>query len=651
MSLKSRWRWLVGGVVLVAAAVWGWHVLPWPGRPAEEAPEARPPDPRLSYQGPWRNIHPKVKYVGDAVCAECHPDIATTYHQHPMGRSLAPVAADPVPLDAAHNNPFKAFQSVFRVEKQGDQIWHHQQRLDDAGAIIYDYALPVHYVVGSGNHGRSYLSDRDGFLFMSSISWYDNKAKWDVSPNFDPGVFASRSVVPDCLFCHCNKAVSLGGAINHYKEPIFDGHAIGCERCHGPGELHVQGSKPGLVNGRDYTIVQPKYLPLSAKEAVCEQCHLEGVHRTLHYGRDLYDFRPGLLIDDFWTVFVPAGQESQDRKVVNHVEQMHISRCYQASVGAGKLHCISCHNPHEKPAPKVQVAYFRQKCQNCHGGPDQAGTGKPLPECALPLAKRLAQDKQDNCVACHMPAYGLTDVTHAAFTNHRIIRHKDKQGLNALTLQEGTPTELVSFHRPTLGLSDPTLARDCAITLVQLALAQKQPPANVPLVRKLLDEAVTRYPDDREAWECKAILLKQSGQAAQSLAAFRAVLDKEPDRETALIGAAACCRDLQDLEGTLGYWRQAVHVNPWNPDSHANLAVLLEFKGEWQEAKKVADIWLKLEPESALARKTQVSLLLHAGKVSQAKAEFAKMRALAPPQLSALEAWFEKQLHAAKGKG
>src|SRR4051794_26115540 len=39
------------------------------------------------------NTGSKVGYVGDSACTQCHGKIADTYHRHPMGRSLAPIAA------------------------------------------------------------------------------------------------------------------------------------------------------------------------------------------------------------------------------------------------------------------------------------------------------------------------------------------------------------------------------------------------------------------------------------------------------------------------------------------------------------------------------------------------------------------------------
>ncbi|MBM3967130.1 MAG: hypothetical protein FJ308_19015, partial [Planctomycetes bacterium] len=51
-------------------------------------------DPRVTYAGMFRNIHPDVKYLGDENCKKCHEDICTTFHAHPMGRSASIAGSD-----------------------------------------------------------------------------------------------------------------------------------------------------------------------------------------------------------------------------------------------------------------------------------------------------------------------------------------------------------------------------------------------------------------------------------------------------------------------------------------------------------------------------------------------------------------------------
>src|SRR5439155_20877064 len=93
------------------------------------------------------------------------------------------------------------------------------------GEVLETHA--VHYAVGSGIHGRSYLIARGERLFMAPLSYYTSKAAWDLSPGFDSGAYRDflRPVTDSCLFCHTGTARAAD--------------AISCERCHGPGEAHA----------------------------------------------------------------------------------------------------------------------------------------------------------------------------------------------------------------------------------------------------------------------------------------------------------------------------------------------------------------------------------------------------------------------------
>src|SRR5690349_14007969 len=76
--------------------------------PPEDSPPPAPADPRPAFATPFRNTRPEVAYVRDAVCAECHPEQAQTYANHPMARSVAPLAsvAARQRYDTSAHNPF-----------------------------------------------------------------------------------------------------------------------------------------------------------------------------------------------------------------------------------------------------------------------------------------------------------------------------------------------------------------------------------------------------------------------------------------------------------------------------------------------------------------------------------------------------------------
>src|SRR5688572_19966571 len=84
-----RRRWLATLVTLsTAAAAAFFYVGVWrTSLPPDDSPAV---DPRREYQGPFQNVGPSVAYVSEARCAECHHDIAISYAQHAMGRSLYP---------------------------------------------------------------------------------------------------------------------------------------------------------------------------------------------------------------------------------------------------------------------------------------------------------------------------------------------------------------------------------------------------------------------------------------------------------------------------------------------------------------------------------------------------------------------------------
>jgi predicted CXXCH cytochrome family protein len=330
-----------------------------------------------------------------------------------MGRSTARVDAAGEPADAAFDHPLS--QRRYQVARKDGTLWHREWLLTGAKGEVLLAEYPVQYVVGSGHEGRTYLVEADGFLLESPITWYASKNAWDLSPGYDharqPGF--GRAIGADCLFCHAGQVETLGRSTHRMQ--IHEA-AIGCERCHGPGSLHVERHKlktPAVeVNAVDYTIVNPAHLSRELAEAVCQQCHLESgaADATVsRRGRKLTDFRPGLRFQDFRQVYVADGADS-GMTVVGHVEQMHQSRCYQASA---TLTCLTCHDPHGEPEPAQRTAYYRSVCLECHRAEG----------CKVSADRRARESPDNDCVKCHMPR-SATEVPHVASTHHRVGIHK-----------------------------------------------------------------------------------------------------------------------------------------------------------------------------------------------------------------------------------
>jgi hypothetical protein len=574
---------------------------------------------------PYRNTRLGVEYLGDAACARCHAEIAQTYHQHPMGRSLTPIAAAPeTGADGGDGRVlFEAQGLEYSLAKRDDRVIHQETRRDRWGRIIARREAEVQFAVGSGRQGVAYLIERDGFLFQSPITWYSRERRWDLSPGYDKtNLHFNRVVVPDCLFCHANRVEPVEGTVNRYQLPLFRGHAIGCERCHGPGALHAK--HPLVVAGRDLTIVNPAELEPSLRDAVCEQCHLIGHERVVRLDRRAEDFRPGLPFHRFWAVLEPSANAAENR-LVGQVEQMHESRCFRAS--RGQLGCISCHDPHQLPAPGEKVAYYRGRCLECH-----VDRG-----CRLPTTARLARSREEDCVGCHMPRSRSSDILHAAVTNHRIPRRSDEPDRSPIRAGDPRPPQrsMVVFHRE---LMDPP-ERAAAGRDVGVALC-RDGPEGAAVAAPLLAAALAARPDDVAAWEAQGFALGQLGRGQEALAAFRTALTREPNRESALAGAAYLAARGGRRDDAIAFWRHAIALSPWRSDYHTELAPLLFQARDWRGAAQACRQALLLNPTNLLDREILIRCALRLQDPEAARREFQTLLGFDPPDRDELIRWF-----------
>jgi hypothetical protein len=614
--------------------------------PAPPSEPTQRTDPRRSYDGPYRNIHPDVRYVGDAQCAgacHLHDDIVRSYARHPMGRSLVPVEAllDRQRYAADTNNPFNILGRRFEVDCQKKRLWHRQTLLDDSGKPLVELAQEVRWVIGSGAKGYSYLIERDGYLFQTAISWFSHQQRWDLSPGFGPRVLTGRLVPAACLFCHADRIEEHPEQPGRFLAALGESgvspaglHAIGCERCHGPGELHVDSADR-------WDIVNPARLTPPLRDAVCEQCHLEGEARIVRAGRKLFDYRPGLPLHEFWSVLVQGRRSGEDAKAVNHVEQMYQSKCFSRPVGGLKLGCITCHDPHIHVGPGERQSYYRGKCLKCHDDASRARQRPEVTSCSEPPRRRKQVSPQDSCIDCHMPRYRSSDIVHTASTDHRIVRRPSDQPIRPADLESAA---LVDFYRDRFPGGDPQTERGRGLGLVKMIKTNMlHPQRHADRALRFLESALARDTSDVAVREGKVEAYLLLRRPAEALSEAELLLREQPGNWEFLVEAAYAAQADGELDRARDYWRRAVEVNPVVPDYQIRLVDLLIREGRMEEARRHCEQLLRLDPFNVAGRQAWIGFLLRQGRRAEARRDFDIIRQLKPPDLAQRETWFQQQ--------
>jgi predicted CXXCH cytochrome family protein len=345
-------------------------------------------------------------YVDSAACAACHPKIAETYRRTGMARSFARVTAEITPDRASYYH--SASERHFEITR--DKGRWLMRRPEDGGV-----EKTVDYVLGSGNHARSYVSRGSaGRLIALPLAWYSEAGGfWAMAPGYDRPDHADfrREIGFDCMFCHNGYPEMPAGADASGKPPLYRGRipeGIDCQRCHGPGSTHVDSARTGAPVARIRSaIVNPSRLSHQRQLDICFQCHLQSTSRRLpfairRYDRPAFSYRAGEPLSEYMLHFelTPEANRKRTFEVVSAGSRFLESRCYQES--AGKMTCTTCHNPHDVPRGAEAVAHYAAVCQQCHVSP------------------RHTQAISNDCTSCHMPKRRTDDAVHVIMTDHLI---------------------------------------------------------------------------------------------------------------------------------------------------------------------------------------------------------------------------------------
>jgi Flp pilus assembly protein TadD len=610
---------LIGLALAATGVVWGIRI--WK--------RGLPPSP--SFVSPFLNTRLDVEYVGSARCAECHVKEASSYSQHPMGRSVSP-ARQALPGQDRAKPEFETAGIHYSVRRDAKEVVHRAFVVGNEGQTAIEQAAEIAFAVGSGRQGQSFLFERDGRLFQSPVSWFTQDHSWRISPGFERNnELFNRPAIEACLYCHTNAAPTEPDTINHFRLARGGLESIGCERCHGPGALHVAARMSQEAAAvPDRTIVNPRHLEPYLRDAICEQCHLQGESRIVRRGRSPYDYRPGLPLHEFLAVFVLPPERTDSRKAVSQIEQMHQSRCFQAS--AGKMGCTSCHDPHELPSARERVAWYRGRCLSCH----------EENSCSLAPDERRRQEPADSCIVCHMPHGDSSNVAHAAITDHRVVRRPGQSRPAAPSERPGS--FLNAFHGDLSGERDGD-PRDLGLALAELIRQPIPEPQRSQIARQacsLLTPAVERAPDDVAALEGLGYALGKERRPREALAVLEKALERSPRRELALERAARVAMELGDSERSAACWQRLVEVNPYTWQSHGFLAQTLAQREQWSRAVEECRASFRLNPFETRTRMLLIDCLIRTGEKTQAQSEFETLLAANPTERERLRRWFDE---------
>jgi len=348
-------------------------------------------------------------YVGSLSCKPCH---AATYERWSHTR-MANVVTDP------KQHPEVVIPDFSKADP----------------ALTFTLA-DVSLVYGTKWKQRYFTKKGDDY-FPLGAQWDVTHRQWRpylVAPNTDWWVphygptNADRPTGPLCDGCH---------SVNYnIKTKSVTEWNVGCEKCHGPGSLHVDFPVAS-------TIVNPTKLDAVRADDVCLQCHSQGQPRTKPLDGVYYDwpvgFKPGDRLSDVWALEEhDLGKETFTHwpDGTAHKNRMQGNDYVQSQMSLKGVRCYACHDVHGTPNEADLRVSGDGVCLQCHGPQVQPGPRGTIEQ----HTQHKATSTGSRCVACHMPAIERT------VGNVNVRSHTFKFISPVTTKRLGVPNPCTTCH-------------------------------------------------------------------------------------------------------------------------------------------------------------------------------------------------------------
>ena len=347
-------------------------------------------------------------------------------------------------------------------------------------------------------------------------------------------------------------------------------------------------------------------------------------------GKEISDFRPGMDLHEIYEVFIEQHPDQNAFGIASHAERLQQSQCFIQS--NGKLTCTTCHDPHKSVNITDEKVYINQ-CQKCH-------QSQQVMECSAEEHLKTAVD--NNCISCHMPSGGTSDIPHVSFHDHkiRVVEEQSDNQVEAikdfLKLKSVNQTEplpevwgeawLLYFERHEknpeyLQLAEEKLrpgqfyeqARvayykgyyDKALQLIDQAISQNANDSYSHYLRGEILEQKQAFPEAYEAylqsWQLNpqtvetglktgvmVLRYRQGDPAAlgEAKVIFEALLKQKPFDERILANLGFILLNQRDIEKAESCFARALQYNPDYLQALENMIILQVVKGNKLLGKK-----------------------------------------------------------------
>ena len=561
-------------------------------------------------------------YVDPAICASCHQEIARTYSLTGMARSFSRVSGSQFtePIRVHHKPSDRYYTSAARDGRFYQR--RHQIGFDGKEANALEFE--AHYVIGSGNHARTFLHRKaDGRLLQLPVSWYAERGgSWAMSPGYDKPAHQDfrRVIDAGCMSCHNGYPPSLAGAPASFRlradgatagqagvtsppAPFEDDRAgprfgtlpegIDCQRCHGPGQAHVDA-----INARDLeagrrAIVNPANLDRDRQLETCMQCHLESTSSPLpfqirRYEHPPFSYAPGKRLSDYFIHFdhAPGTPRLDDKfEIAGGAYRLRKSACFQRS----EMTCTTCHDPHDVPRGAKAVERYVAVCQSCHEAPHRGG----VPQLSGVSAKAT-------CLDCHMPKRRTEDAVHVIMTDHYIQRERPRGDL----LAERTEAEGLEHrdYRGEVALYYPPTLPATPENELYVALAQVKQGSNLAVGIRRLEDAIEKHrPQRPEFFYELGRAYSMSANYDVGIRWCREALRRDPNFVPALKELATAAMTSGRLAEAEEALKKAVALRPEDGNAFADLGNVYLRQGRVDAAQNALQRALVLDPAMPLA--------------------------------------------------